>query len=75
MQLAAARFPHLRAMVGAPLTFRDLPWVVGQVAAILRGKEPPKLPEPKPWRARVVEAVTRPVSALWADLIGDERSG
>lgn len=71
MQLAFARFPHLRAMVGAPLTFRDLPWALAQVRALWSGKEPPKLPEPKPRRARLIEAVSRPVSALWSHLTSD----
>lgn len=68
MQLALARYPHLRAMVGAPLTLRDVPYALGQVLAVIHGRTMPKLPEPVPRVVRrVVNAVTRPISALWGE--------
>ena len=46
--MALAARPHLRALVGAPLTGADLPHLLIQVLAMLRGKEPPALPGPTP---------------------------
>lgn len=46
--LALARYPHLRALVGAPVTVRDLPEVVDGVVARLAGRPAPPAPSALP---------------------------
>jgi len=60
--LALAARPHLRALVGAPLTGADVGHIVLQVRALLKGQEPPSVPGPTPSRTTPAEVST------WAQL-------
>lgn len=48
MTLALGRHAHLRALVSAPLTLRDLPIALPQALAQLTGRPAPPLPGPTP---------------------------
>lgn len=60
--MALAAHPHLRALVGAPLTGADVSHMALQVQATLRGEKPPELPGPTPMATAPAEVST------WAKL-------